>query len=360
MRLTILAGLALAALSSGAAIAAPGVDGIWFSGYAKGRGQITLQADFVDNLGKLELEMNYWDSFPNEYGVDCVYYTELSPEGLGTLHLNAGASDDFCERSGQVQVSRTSPGTVTASITGLAGVPVFEMDEVIRPINDDEYATLPANFDILGLKLGQTRTEIEQNLLAERGYTHIFDMDRTAQTAEWTAEIVTYRRGEAQEANDVIKIFYSAVPTGQDPKASYAVMVERTSKLGKDSNLHMDTLRTSLADKYGAPTRDDNRRYGRDGNLVRSHNETSQFCEQGTRQEINFNNWYYKAHCGSELDVTVRSDRNSGMVTEYVVKMSSVDWMNNDFWVKLGTERAAEFSQFLDRLSQAATSGPEL
>lgn len=338
-------------------------DGIWFSGYAQGNGQITMQADFVDDLAKFDIEMRRWGQ--ESLSGDCQYYARIGPDSTAKIILNAGASADFCAREGDILVTRTSLSGVQVSVVGLPSVPDFELNEAVRPIVDTEYATLPQNFDILDITLGMTRQEIEASLVGERGYVHLFDQDRTSTTANWQSDIIMYRKGEANEANDIVQIAYSARPNGVPESEAYAVMVHREANLGDESRLHIDTLRNALSEKYGNPTRNDDRRYGRDGNLVRSHNETTQFCEQGNRQRIEYRAPFnsprmFNSHCGSDLNVQIREDRSTGLVTQYRLTISSVDYLNNDFWIKLGTDRAAEFAAFIEAVSNAETAGPEL
>lgn len=338
-------------------------DGIWYGGYAQGNGQVTMQADFVGDLVRFDIEMRRWG--PDKSSGKCQYYSRVSPDAVGTIILNVGSSANYCVREGEVTVNRANPSTVSVNIIGISSISEFELNEVIRPINNNEYAALPPNFNVLELTIGMTRTEIESRLIKDRGYVHIFDQDINSTTANWQSDIITYRKGEADTENDIIKIAYSARPNGVPEGDAYAVMIHREANLGKASRLHVDALRNSLSEKYGAPTQGDSRRYGRNGMLVRSHNETTQFCEMGNRQSIEYRVPFdspreFKSHCGSELHVSIVDDRATGLVTRYRLTLTSVDYLNNDFWLKLGTDRAAEFSAFLDAVTNAETSGPEL
>lgn len=322
-----------------------------------------MQADFVDDLARFDVEMRRWGQ--DSASGRCQYYARLEHDAGGKIILNAGSSAEFCAREGDIQVARSSLSVVQVKVTGLPSVPDFELNEAVRPIEDKEFAALPQNFDILGVTLGMKRQEIEARLIGERGYVHLFDKDRSATTANWQSDIVSYRKDEAEEANDIIKVAYSARPNGVPEMDAYAVMVHREANLGDESRLHIDTLRNSLTQKYGNATYADNRRYGRDGNLVRSHNEKTQFCEPGKRQRIEFDAPFlsrgnFDSHCGSDLLVEIREDRSTGLVLQYRMTISGVDYLNNDFWVKLGTDRAADFAAFLDAVSNAAKSGPDL
>jgi hypothetical protein len=98
--------------------------------------------------------------------------------------------------------------------------------------------------------------------------------------------------------------------------------------------------------------------------LVGDHNDLSQFCEPGARQDIRgypyFSYRNFRSHCGSELEVEINFDKTTGFVEEYVLTLTSVDYLNNGEWSKRAIDLAVEIEAFLEAMEGAATSGPEL
>jgi hypothetical protein len=353
--------LVLWALSAGRA-SANDFDGIWSGGYAPAGGKITMQAEFVGDLARFEIEMRKWVGYGER--ATCQYYVRLDNNAWGTLILNSGSSSNKCAREGRISITRHNMDQVVVSLSGLKEIPDFTLDEVIRPLGDDELTTLPDNFDILGVSLGMTRQEIEKNLIEKRGYVLVSHDRLTIRKANWIAEIRTYRQGTGNAANDEVIIGYSARNRGVSGSQSFAVAVRRGSVLGRESKLTVDVLRQALTRKYGAPTKADDRRYGRDGKLVRDHDNTSQFCETGTRERISDHPFHasrsFQSHCGSELDVYIDYSRSTGFVEDYQLTLTSVDYLNNGRWTKLAIDLAVEIEAFLDAMAGADTSGPEL
>lgn len=350
------------------AIAQSDLTGIWFGGLSDGRGQVALSPEFVDDMVKVEVDFRNWaqDGFGK-----CFFYGRVNDAGTAELILNTGAGGtrEDCPRSATLQANRTSPGSITATITDFASIPadqVFDLNEVIRPIDVSEYATVNPNFDILGTTLGQTRAEIEANLIDERGYIHDFANDRTFQTALWTATDVTYRKGEQGDLLDRIIVSYSAEAANSDTMQAQAVIVHRAVETGDGENLLGDTLRGALERKYGPSlegARDNSRMYDRQGQNI-PHRDTAIFCEPGTRQNVQYQNsrgnGSMQSHCGTILEVAIREDFQTGLVRSYYLTLQGVDWLNNDFWDRLAFQRREEFSNFLIAVESATDEGPEL
>jgi hypothetical protein len=351
------------------AIAQTDLTGIWFGGLSDGRGQVALSPEFVDDMVKVELDFRNWaqDGFGK-----CIFYGRVDAAGTAELILNTGAGGTRpdCPRSATLQANRASPGSVTATIAGFATIPptqTFELDEVIRPIDPSEYATMNPNFDILGTTLGQTRAEIEANLIAERGYIHDFERDQPFRTALWTAMDVTYRKGERGATLDQIIVSYSAETADADQMQAQAVIVHRAVEFGGTEQLLGDTLRGALERKYGpsiASANDNARLYDRQGQNIPRRGDTAIFCEPGTRQAVQYQNGRGQgrldSHCGTSLEVAIRDDFQTGLVRQYYLTLQGVDWLNNDFWDRLAFQRREEFSNFLVAIEGATDEGPEL
>jgi hypothetical protein len=251
------------------------------------------------------------------------------------------------------------------SLSGLKEIPDFTLDEKIRPLSQEERATVPDNFDILGVSLGMTRAEIEENLIEVRGYVINSDYDGySIEELNWIAEMIVYQRNAANGPRERIFVAYSARHHDASSSQDIAAMVRRSSVLRRGSNLTIDVLRDALTRKYGAPTKGDDRRYGRDGQLIRDHDDLSQFCEPGKRQKVRDfvidARHSFRSHCGSKLDVQIEFDEATGFVTEYALTLASVDYLNNGHWSKLAIDLAVEAEAFLGAMEGAATSGPEL
>lgn len=362
--------IALAILSlSSPASAQSDLTGIWFGGLSDGRGQVALSPEFVDDMIKVEVDFRNWAQ--NGYG-KCIFYGRVNDAGTADLILNTGAGGTRpdCPRNTTLQAERTSPGTVTATITGFSTIPPsqsFELNEVIRPIDPSEYAAMNPSFDILGATLGQTRAEIEANLISERGYLHDFKEDQTFQTALWTATDVTYRKGDRSSSLDRIVVSYSAETADADPMQAEAVMVHRAVEFGEGEQLLGDTLRGALDRKYGPSlegANDNARMYDRQGQNIPRRGDTAIFCEPGTRQVVQYQNsrgqGNLQSHCGTILEVAIRDDFQTGLVRQYYLTLQGVDWLNNDFWDRLAFQRREEFSKFLAAVEGASNEGPEL
>ena len=362
--------IALATLSlSSPAFAQSDLTGIWFGGLSDGRGQVALSPEFVDDMIKVEVDFRNWAQ--DGYG-KCIFYGRVNDAGTADLILNTGAGGTRpdCPRNTTLQAQRTSPGTVTATIMGFSNIPAnqsFELNEVIRPIVPSEYATMNQSFDILGATLGQTRSAIEANLIAERGYLHDFEEDQTFQTALWTATDVTYRKGDRSNSLDRIVVSYSAEVADADPMQAEAVMVHRAVEFGEGEQLLGDTLRGALDRKYGPSlegANDNARIYDRQGQNIPRRSDTAIFCEPGTRQVVQYQNsrgrGNLQSHCGTILEVAIRDDFQTGLVRQYYLTLKGVDWLNNDFWDRLAFQRREEFSKFLAAVEGASNEGPEL
>jgi len=363
MRCRLLLGvLVLWALSAGRA-SANDFDGIWVGGYAPAGGKITMQAEFVGGLARFEIELWKWVGYGDT--ATCQYYARLDDNAWGELILNSGASSKQCARRGQVSVMRLRPDWTLVSFAGFKNIPDFTLHEVIRPLGQAERATLPDNFDILGVSLGMTREEIEKNLIDERGFVVVSqDSDLRLHRTHWVAEIITYRQGAKNGPRDEVIVAYSIRYQDDTEGQDHAIMVRRESHLGQDSDLTVDVLREALTRKYGPPTEDDNRRYGRDGRSIRGGNDPIEFCEPGNRHHVES---YFlgisqalRSHCGSELDVHIETDRSTGFVNEYKLSLISVDYINDNQWVVIAINIREEIETFLEAMEGAATSGPEL
>jgi hypothetical protein len=322
-----------------------------------------MQAAFVGDLARFEIKMRRWVRYGES--ASCQYYARLDAEARGELILNSGSSSDECTRRGGVSVTRHRPDQVVVSLSGLKEIPKFTLDEKIRPLGEDERATLPENFDILGVSLGMTRAEIEKNLIEGRGFVLNPEYDYLKiEETNWIVQTVIYHRGTANDSVDEITVVYSARRHHESTDKDQGVMVRRRSHLGQMPNLNIDILRGALTRKYGVPTKGNDRRYGRDGQLVRNHDDRSQFCEPGTRRNMRDlffdDRRVFSSHCGSELKVKTRFDDATGFVEEYVLTFSSVDYLNNGEWSKRAIDLEVEIEAFLQAIEGAETSGPEL
>jgi len=143
-------------------------DGLWFGGHAEGQGKVTMQAAFVGNLARFEIELERWRGY--DRSATCQYYARLDTNGWGELILNSGSASKACARRGRVGLTRDERDWIMVSLAGLNEIPDFTLDERIRPLGEEERSVLPENFDILGVTLGMTRGEIEENLVEGRGY----------------------------------------------------------------------------------------------------------------------------------------------------------------------------------------------
>lgn len=362
----------IAALALGIAnpaFAQTDLTGIWFGGLSDGRGQVALAPEFIDDMVKVEVDFRNWaqDGFGK-----CVFYGRVDGAGTGTLILNTGAGGTRpdCPRNATLQANRSSLGSITVTIDGFATIPPtqsFELNEVIRPIDPSEYAMMNPNFDILGVTLGQTRAEIEANLIGGRGYLHDFERDRTFQTALWTAQDVTYRKGEPGETLDQIIVSYAAETADADEMQSQAVIVHRAVEYGGAEQLLGDTLRGALDRKYGPSVdsaNDNSRFYDRQGQNIPRRGDSAIFCEPGTRQDVQYQNGRgngrLASHCGTSLEVAIRDDFQTGLVRSYFLTLWGVDWLNNDFWDRLAFQRREEFTNFLVAVEGATDEGPDL
>jgi len=363
MRCRLLLGLlVVVALSVGRA-GANDFDGIWVGGYAPAGAEITMQGAIVGQLARFEIEMKRWVGYGER--ATCQYYARLDDNAWGELILNLGSSSGECARRGRIGVTRHRPDQVAVSLSGLREIPDFTLNEVIRPLGEGERAVLPDSFDILGVSLGMTREEIEKNLIEGRGFVQGSESgNRANKRSNWIAETIIYRRDTTNGSTDKIIVTYSARRHDGSAGRDVAVMVRRNSHLGWKPNLLVDVLREALTRKYGAPTQDDDRRFGRDGQLVGDHADLSQFCEPGTRQKVDGHPFhlsdYFRSHCGSELDIRIKSQVSTGLVEEYWLTLTSVDYLNNGHWLKLAIDMWAEIEAFLEAMEGAATSDPEL
>ena len=60
------------------------------------------------------------------------------------------------------------------------------------------------------------------------------------------------------------------------------------------------------------------------------------------------------------FDVGIEFDETSGLVREFKLTLTSVDYLNNSEWSKRAIDLAVEIEAFLEAMEGAATSGPEL
>jgi hypothetical protein len=371
MRCRLLLGLlVLWALSAGSA-RADNFNGVWFRQYDGPTGKVTLKAELVSDVGRFELELIDWPRYGRRS--TCRYYVWLGDIASGEyiasagaeMILNSGSSSDDCVRRGQVSLTRDSYEQIEVSLEGLEEVPDLLLYEVVRPLGDWEWATLPENFDILGVSLGMTREEIEKNLIDERGFVVVSQKpDLKLHKTNWIAETITYRRSAENGPRDEVIVAYSTRYYDEPEEQDHAIMVRRESHLGRYPNLTADVLREALTRKYGPPTEGDDRRYGRDGRSVRRGDDPVEFCEPGNRDDLGghyFGRFQaFQSHCGSELDVYIETDRSTGFVEEYQLTLTSVDYINNNRWMVRAVGIWMEVKAFLEAMESAATSGPEL
>jgi len=371
MRCRLLLGLlVVVALSAGSARASE-FNGVWFRLHDGSTGKVTLKVELVVDVARFELELIDWPRYGRRS--TCEYYARLHDVVSGeyvasaeaVIILNSGSSSDDCVRRGQVSLTRDSLDHIKVSLEGLEEVPDLLLHEVDRPLGHWERATLPDNFDILGVSLGMTRAEIEKNLIEGRGFLVVsqnsnFRLHKT----NWIAETVTYRRSAENGPEDEVIVAYSTRYHDEPKEQDHAIVVRREANLRRDSNLTLDVLRQALTRKYGAPTEGDNRRYGRDGRSVRGGNDPVEFCEPGNRHHV-VSYFFdpqqaFQSHCGSELHVDIETDRSTGFVEEYQLTLTSVDYINNNRWMVRARGMWVEIETFLQAMEGAATSGPEL
>jgi hypothetical protein len=370
MRCRLLFGVLVIGVLSAEQAPAGEFDGVWFRQYDGPTGKVTLKADLIRDLARFELVLFDW---PRHGSLStCQYYARLDivsgdyvVNAEAEIILNSGSSSDDCVQRGRVSLTRDDWDYIKVSLEDLVEIPDLLLHEMIRPLDDWERAILPDNFDILGVTLGMTREEIEQNLIDERGFVVVSqDSDLRLHRTHWIAEIIIYRQGAKNGPRDEVIVAYSIRHQDDTERQEHAIMVRRESHLGQDSDLTLNVLRLALTRKYGPPTEDENRRYGRDGRSVRSGDDPIEFCEPGNRHPVRS---YFlglsqalQSHCGSELDVDIKTDRSTGLVREYQLRLISVDYINNHQWTLRAIGIWMEIEAFLEAMEGAATSGPEL
>jgi len=337
-------------------------NGIWSGSVGKERGEVTIKAEFVGEVARFKIEFKSWPGYGET--ANCRYYARLDDNVRGELILSPEYSSNDCAPRGRVGIARHRLEQITVSLSGLMDIPDFTLDERVRPIGEWERATLPENFDILGVSLGMTREEIEKNLIEGRGFVLALGDRVTFRYYDFVSEMITYHRSSEIGTNDEVIVAYSIRHSDAPKEQDYATLVRRQSRLGRGPKLTVDALRQALTRKYGAPTRGDDRRYDREGGLVDDHHDPMQFCEAGARQKI-IDHYFgrsrtFQSHCGSELDVDIDTDRLTGLVDRYQLTLSSVDFLNNSDWVYQALNMAVEAETFLEAMEGAATSDPEL
>ena len=247
----LLSGLAIGALLLPGGAAA--LEGEWFGGYSIGGQPVTITVRAYGDVGLVETQGRGADTMPSS---NCSYVIELSGMTATGYPLTAGSGQTDCPQSASFTFTRNADETL--GIETNVGLVDFPVNPVTRASTHG--ARLPFdNFDVLGVRPGQTRAEIEALLIAGRGWSEREDLAGSASTDTFSIASSVYIKS-AEEIRtligntlppDFIKVSYGARATGADPADDIAIVVRRTLAFDESTAIPQQTLEESFTGKYG-------------------------------------------------------------------------------------------------------------
>ncbi|MBK1623092.1 hypothetical protein [Afifella marina] len=332
MRTTVCAFAAY--LICGVSAHAQNAGGVWFGGYKQGRDSINLQLTNIEGVGRLEVDLKGWE--PIGYG-RCQYVYQYPNPAVDDVHLNGSyGTPDKCPSALSFQMERAGPDSMKVTFTG--GTPLAEAELVagLRPLRDEDRRVTIDNLDILGIKTGMSRADVEA-VLKDAGYEHDEESTRVATGSEgWTLETHYFDKGAGDDESDTISIAYSETETAK------VMIVGRDWKIPESAKLSELTLKQALLDKYGSPltSNSEERAYDRQGNNLTDSRERRRACKSRSLQEIQFE-WLQKGqtyrstinlYCGPLTNMRIGTKPNTGLASNLLQWIADPDEIWDNFW----------------------------
>lgn len=392
----------LVALSGGSAADEVGpLEGFWQGGidFAQGGWRVTLSADVVGDLGRLEIRSVTGprmadDPAQRAFPEGFAYRAAKSPMACEYLfRIEGGAVTDLspnpnmisplpCSPSPSIGLDRTGRGAEAAlKVDFETDAMAFEIPirASLRPMEPDEMSRTPENFDILGAGPGMSR-EAAEATLAQRGYARRDDRSIEYRGDGWSAEFVTFTpeaEVAAQAPSDQITLWYSTRVEDGGRGPEHVVQAWRYVSYAPGEGPDVAALRAALDEKYGARAGNpmESRHYDRTGALVPeadpAEHETvgcamvgqPMQIEQINAASIRFplyggNRVKVKRNCGSRIGLRVQTDPISGRVAGLLIHAFNDDLFLQDFWWR---QRQPTLKTLSERLDAApAPAAPEL
>lgn len=307
--------------------------------------------------------------------------------GTCTLNFTRDAEGKIQDKASVVQgSSATCPEeldfTLTPGKNGLyslsfqSGGPLagqsFDMFPVLVPMRDDLRITAPKGFDILGLTIGLTRTEIEA-ALTEKGYAPVEGYERKDDYQGGFSKAKSlwgkgkYQHDETKPA-DMIAISWTALIEGE-PGEERAEYIGRNWRIPPGDNLSVANLRKSLDDKHGKTTSGfEDRLYDRTGALAPAAFQP--VCPEDVHLQTVNSGYYFIGEggdlqlapaCGSQLKVMVLEDYEvKGRASALIVGLMKGDVAYESFWTTWSRGEAEALKARYDQQTEMSESKPEL
>ena len=371
---------ATAVAANEAGIASP-EEGFWGGGFRSSDGaSIQFSLTNVDGIGELEVEARRWQGLAGVY--NCTYVFDIENGAMGDMFLNEAQSFNSTECLPVFPMSfeRSAADVLTVTfeprLGSLIGLPTAQLSAVLRPIREEDRLNAEVPLDILGVSPGMSRTEIAE-ILEGRGYSLTYDEPEAYSAAHYTipmerwtvSELVSEAEPYSGSPRDEISVVYTSTKPWLDQEPQ-AVSVTRGLIPAPADGLTISRFLTAVQQKYGGQMSDygGNVVYGRGGQPVRNARE----CGEGSLQAIDVagatlsergglsvSGMSFSPYCAGSVNVSLRSDRATGLLTFAILSIGTSDMAWQEFWQNWSRGRYTQIETVLSALSGGG-EGPEL
>lgn len=335
-------------------------DGAWFSGYKQGRNTIELKMTNIAGVGRLDISARGWEPLGNAI---CQYVFQYPSLNVAEVHLNGSSgTPDKCPAKLTFDMERT--GADNLKLVFNEGTPLTEAELVagLRPLRDEDRRVKVDGLDILDVKTGMARAEVE-TILKEAGYEHDESSTRVAQgQAGWTLETHYFVKNTGE--SDDVTVAYS------ESKTPKVMIVGRDWKIPPSSKVSALTLKKALLDKYGpeAASYDESRAYDRQGNNLTNSNDQSQACKAASLQQIKFvwnrkgqvYNGSINLYCGPFTEMRIGTSLQSGLASYLTVWIADPDEIWDNFWRTWSISEHEQIEALYHSVAGATGAAPKL
>jgi hypothetical protein len=262
------------------------LDGLWTGGYAISGSQFQSLAnlDMAQGYGELKINVGMSINFVNglrsgRFALPDGQRFELPGEGFAAtryicnyfvkhdgetlqLAINLQTSGPGCDNRATATVAAGDDGAPGLSYRSVHVDMDYPMQLGIGPLPEDQLATLPEGFDVLGVQPGMSIDDARA-AIEEQGFVQFqFPNDPTINAADWSQTTLEFVRGDRfgsesyPEFPDRVTLLEST-RFDLDPDApNFVVMVARTRswRAVDGDGITPDTLMSSIGNKYGRPS----------------------------------------------------------------------------------------------------------
>lgn len=322
-------------------------EGFWVMGMKSSKESITFELTIVDKIGQLVVKSWGWQGLQFS---TCYYVFSLDGKSVGEVYLNEGRSSnpEGCFDEFPMTFDRLDDNVLKVTFDKEIGetIGLSELDFVsrIRPLREQDRVELSAPLDIIGIKPGMKRDEIDEVLL-KKGYSldmrsddGLKDVDYPVPIDRWVKGGIISDGNYTGKSRDTIWVVFNSVKSWleQDRRA---IIIHRSLRPDLSDGLRASDFQESVQEKYGFSIERSGRErhfYSRQGAVVDWHSE----CGDGPLTVLRpvgiswtgLESLYLSPNCMGSVETEIISNFGNGIISHFLITVGSVDEYWQELW----------------------------